>query len=120
MSAVSSVVAVIFGVFWTVMTVQMGAPFFFPLFGLCFIGLGVMQVIYHTRNATRKNRYSTFDITDSSEEPDPLAQRFAPQEEPEPQEGEAEPQEGALFCPYCGAPMQEDYKFCRKCGRQVE
>ena len=113
MSAVSSAVAVIFGVFWTVMTVQMGAPFFFPLFGLCFIGLGVMQVIYHTRNATRKNRYSTFDITDSSEEPDPLAQRFAPQEEPE-------PQEGALFCPYCGAPMQEDYKFCRKCGRQVE
>ena len=120
MSAVSSVVVVIFGVFWTVMTVQMGAPFFFPLFGLCFIGLGVMQVIYHTRNATRKNRYSTFDITDSSEEPDPLAQRFAPQEEPEPQEGEAQPQEGALFCPYCGAPMQEDYKFCRKCGRQVE
>ena len=71
-------------------------------------------------HATRKNRYSTFDITDSSEEPDPLAQRFAPQEEPEPQEGEAQPQEGALFCPYCGAPMQEDYKFCRKCGRQVE
>ena len=59
MSAVSSVVAVLFGVFWTVMTVQMGARFFFPLFGLCFIGLGVIQVIYHTRSATRKNGYST-------------------------------------------------------------
>ena len=40
MGAVGSVIAVIFGIFWTITAASMGAPFFFPLFGVLFIILG--------------------------------------------------------------------------------
>ena len=51
MGVVSSVAATIFGVFWTIMASSMGAPIFFPLFGLVFIGIGIMNIIYNYKNA---------------------------------------------------------------------
>ena len=56
-----------FGVIWTIAVISMGAPVFFPLFGLIFIGIGVAQAVYHFRNATGENRYSYFDIVDGDE-----------------------------------------------------
>ena len=54
----------------------MGAPAFFPIFGVIFIIMGIVQAAYNYKNATGKNRYSSFDITEDGEEPDPLEQRF--------------------------------------------
>ena len=71
MNAAGAVFAVIFGIIWTIAAAGMGAPFFFPLFGLLFIGMGVMSAVYNFKNATGEERYSTFDIVDSDEEPDP-------------------------------------------------
>ncbi|WP_298034626.1 zinc ribbon domain-containing protein [uncultured Dysosmobacter sp.] len=114
MGALGSVIAVIFGIFWTISAVSMGAPGFFPLFGVLFIILGVVQVVYNLKNATGEHRYSAFDIVEDGEEPDPLDRRSGPQED-----GEAPADGGFRFCPYCGARLGEDFDFCGKCGRKL-
>jgi hypothetical protein len=83
MGGMSSLAAVAFGIIWTIMafTITRNAPFplvgiLFPLFGIIFIIMGVVQAIYNFTNATSENRFSTFDITGSQEEPDPLNERF--------------------------------------------
>ena len=73
---VGAIIAVVFGVIWTGMTSSMGAPPLFPLFGVLFILIGIGQAVYHFINAAGKNRFSVYDITDSSEEPDPLQERI--------------------------------------------
>ena len=97
----------------------MGAPAFFPIFGVLFIIIGIVQAVYNFKNATGKNRYSSFDIVDSQEEPDPLDQQFG---------GDADapvfrdiPPAGAelRYCPYCGAEVGEGFAFCAKCGRKL-
>ena len=115
MGAVGSVIAVIFGIFWNITAVSMGAPFFFPLFGVLFIILGVVQAVYHFKNATGENRYSSFDIVEDDEEPDPLNARFgdAPRDGPAPEVGDFR------FCPYCGAKLGADFTYCGTCGRKL-
>lgn len=55
-SGISSVFAVLFGLLWTLMAAQSGAPIFFTLFGVLFMLLAVSNAIYHFRNAKKKNR----------------------------------------------------------------
>ena len=76
MGAVGSIFSAIFGIIWTIAAASMGAPVFFWLFGVVFVILGIVQAIYNFKNATGENRYSEFDIVDSTEEPDPLAQKL--------------------------------------------
>ena len=68
MQGAGSVFAALFGVFWTVMAASMGAPAIFALFGVCFIGMAVIQAIYKFKNASSDQRFSEFDIVDSREE----------------------------------------------------
>lgn len=117
MGGFGSVFSVIFGIFWTILAASMtrGAGLIgiiFPLFGVLFIIIGVFNAIYHFKNASGKNRYSAFDITD--EEPDPLNERFGSASAPT-----DAPSAETHFCPYCGAPVQNDFAFCRKCGREL-
>lgn len=120
MGALGSVVAIIFGVFWTIMAASMGAPMFFPIFGVLFIILGIVQAVYHFKNATGEKRYSSFDIVDSREEPDPLEQRFGQDREPwEAPTASGGSTDSAAYCPYCGAPAESDFAFCAKCGRKL-
>ncbi len=44
-SAVSGIVVVVFGLFWTVVASQMPGPPIFPCFGVLFIGFGVVTCI---------------------------------------------------------------------------
>jgi hypothetical protein len=48
---VGGVIAAVFGVFWTFMTISMGAPGFFPLFGILFIGMGIFGAIHTSQKA---------------------------------------------------------------------
>lgn len=115
-----AVVVVIGGIFWTIMAANMGAPVFFPIFGILFVITGIMIGVYHYKNATGKNRYSAFDVVDTSQEPDPLAKQFDIQPSPDtPEEGQVPWEDVAGFCPYCGAPAQSDFQFCRRCGKQL-
>lgn len=47
MSGIAGIGAVVFGVFWTIMAVQMGAPIFFAAFGIIFIVMAIVGVIYN-------------------------------------------------------------------------
>ena len=70
MQGAGSIFAAVFGVLWTVMAVSMGAPVIFALFGVCFIGIAVVQAVYNFKNASGGERFSEFDIVDSREEGD--------------------------------------------------
>lgn len=121
LGAIGSVAAVLFGIVWTVAAASMGAPIFFPIFGLIFITIGIVQAVYNFKNATGENRYSAFDIVDEQEEPDPLNRRFsaasAPQELSRTAHGK--PFEPLHYCPYCGAEVGDGFAFCGKCGKKL-
>jgi len=110
MSAIGSVVVVIFGILWTIVVASSGAGFM-AIFGVLFVIYGIVTAVYHYKNATSQNRYSQWDITEQGEEPDPLQQRFAPQEEA--------PRRAAGYCPYCGRAAEADHLYCAGCGRKL-
>ena len=131
MGGVLSICIIIFGIGWTIIAKIISASFsmfggmfsligvIVPLLGVVFIIIGIVIAVYNFKNATSKNRFSVYDITDSDREPDPLDVRFGNEAEREPRgsaEGMPEP---GNFCPYCGARAEPDYAFCRKCGRAL-
>ncbi|MDF2713644.1 MAG: hypothetical protein K0R28_569 [Paenibacillus sp.] len=131
MGALGSIVVGIFGVFWTIGAASMGAPSFFVLFGVIFIGMAVIQGIVHFKNATGQNRMSLYDITDSNEEPDPFTKYVNNAN------ASADAQAGAQgnrfdyaqpegpagpinFCPFCETPVKDEaYRYCAKCGKEI-
>ena len=134
MSGVANIGAAIFGLIWTIAAASMGAgPF--ALFGLIFIGMAVASGIYNFKNATSENRYSTYDIVDSTEETDPFNERFGT-----PQNSSADFDHYAdgtprysndsasvdkskasanAFCPYCGNEVENDFIYCNNCGKEL-
>lgn len=96
------------------MAIAGGAGIMAP-FEIIFIIIAVVNVVYNYKNATGKNRYSQFDITDENEEPDPLNEHFGGYERMK----STEPCDGNAFCPYCGAATQRDFEFCPKCGKKL-
>ena len=120
MGVVSSVAATIFGVFWTIMASSMGAPIFFPLFGLVFIGIGIMNIIYNYKNATGKNRFSIYDITEGDEEPDPFDPNFSEKADVKRDNfTQSRSSSKVNFCPYCGTKLEEGFEFCQNCGKKL-
>ncbi len=115
---IGSVFGIIFGIFWTIMAARMGAPAFFPIFGVIFIIMGIVQAAYNYKNATGKNRYSSFDITEDGEEPDPLEQRFGGTEYRD-DTAQKSSFTTSSFCPYCGKGVDGDFEYCPKCGKRL-
>lgn len=113
MSGIVGLFMIAFGILWTVLAAQAGG--IFALFGILWTGIAVVITVYNFKNATNKNRYSVYDITDGNEEPDPLNQRFG---EPQPQ---VQQRTGAdsRFCPYCGTPVAGDFAYCNSCGKKL-
>jgi DNA-directed RNA polymerase subunit RPC12/RpoP len=52
-SVIGGIIAACFGVFWTIMASSMGAPSFFPLFGLVIIGLAVYGIFSGSEKAAK-------------------------------------------------------------------
>ena len=52
MSAIVGIFVAIFGVVWTIAAVSMGAGIF-GLFGLVFVAIAIVQVIYNFKNCAR-------------------------------------------------------------------
>ena len=121
LNAMGSRFGIVFAIFWTIAAVSMGAPIFFAGFGVIFIIMSIVQFVYHYKNATGKNRYSEFEITDEGEEADPLneyvRQRYGDTY------ADGTPRETSSgenrFCPYCGAKTDEDFEYCPKCGKKL-
>lgn len=112
MGAFMGVAAAVFGVFWLIIAVSIGAYIMIP-FGLIFIVICVANAVYNYKNATGRNRCSSFDIVDEHEEEDPLNARFG-------KKREEAPAASKKFCPYCGEKAGEDHKFCSNCGKKLE
>ena len=90
MGGVSCLIAVAFGIFWTVLAITLTRDFpvpmvgwVFPLFGVLFVIAGLVGAVYNFLNATTRNRLSMVDITSPKEEPDPLNVRFGGQKDPQ-------------------------------------
>ncbi len=113
MSGVVGIFMIGFGILWTVIAAQ--ASGIFALFGVLWTCIAIGMTIYNFKNATGKNRYSAYDITDSNEEPDPLNQRFGNAQESKPKQNDVDNK----FCPYCGTAVQGDYEFCNNCGKKL-
>ncbi len=125
MGSIGAICAAVFGVLWIAAAVSMGAPPFFCLFGVVFVVIAIAQAVYHYKNATGKNRFSSFDITEEGEEPDPLESKIR-QDHPEPLDKTQAsnqsnmPKDAVIsYCPYCGAKASADYSFCMHCGKKL-
>lgn len=121
MGGVAGIFMILFGIVWTVAASQMGAGGLFTLFGVIWTCMAAATTFYNFKNATGKNRYSSFDITDEDEEPDPFNERFGyGQEGREAPEDDQKPAPApSRFCPYCGAPAGEEFEFCNRCGKKL-
>lgn len=122
MNFAGSIFAVIFGIIWTILagTMTRGAGilgFIFPLFGVLFVGIGILQARFHYKNYKGDDRMSLFDITEHGEEPDPLERERREYNALEKTEDRFPTEYG--YCPYCGASLEADYRFCPKCGREL-
>lgn len=100
----------------------MGAPPFFLLFGIVFVGLAVMQAVFHFKNATGANRMSIYDITDSHRESDPLERYVKPGSHSYGRTAdEAQAHKEVRYCPYCGSEVtSEEHRFCAHCGKPIK
>lgn len=112
MSGVIGIFMIGFGVLWTILAAQAGG--FFALFGVLWTCIAIGITVYNFKNATGKNRYSAYDITEAHEEPDPFNERFG-----EPRENAQERDADNNFCPYCGTPVDGDFTYCNHCGKKL-
>lgn len=113
MGGVMSIAIGVFGVIWTIAAASMGGGLF-ALFGVVFVVVAIVQAVFHFKNATSEERYSSFDIVDSTEEPDPLNERFGAQPR-----SSAAPAKKSKFCPWCGAKVDAAFEFCNECGKKL-
>lgn len=102
-----------FGILWTVLAAQ--ASIVFALFGIVWTCIAIAQTIYSFKNATGKNRFSQYDITDENEEPDPFNERFGNAYRANEQHRMAD----SKFCPYCGTHVAKDFEYCNNCGKKL-
>ncbi len=114
MGGIMGIVAALFGLFWTFFVISNGGGMF-GLFGLIFVGIGILNAFRGFRNAFGKNRRSEFDIVDETEEFDPWNERFGNNNV---SDGEYF-STGNSFCPYCGNEVKKDFEFCNNCGRKL-
>lgn len=107
-NGIGNLFAIAFGILWTLLAINSGAPIFFSLFGVLFITMAAVNAIYHFRNATKKERDSLFDITD---EMDPAHTEMP--------SSWTNAQEVFHYCPYCGTKLMEGSSYCQNCGRRL-
>lgn len=118
MGGIASVIAAVFGICWIGVTIKIGAGFM-VIFGVLFVCMAAASAVYNFTQATSKNRFSAFDITESGEEEDPLNKRFGAQSENIGGEKKDETKQEGDYCPYCGAKTENGYEYCRKCGKKL-
>lgn len=127
---VSCIFMIVFGIIWTILAATMTAGagligILFPLFGVCFVGLGIHNAYVEYHNAYGEDRMTLFDVVDSQEEPDPFAPNYQKKKEAQAKaansnRGQENRVSGTLFCPYCGKPVAVEHKFCKHCGKPLD
>jgi hypothetical protein len=120
---VAGMIAAVFGVFWIFAATSIGAPPFFALFGVVFIGMAIAISISSFYNATSRNRMSAFDVTTETEEGDPIAQALGhsrtQRQTPQSTASEGVRKYPGDHCPFCGVKVEADFDYCPKCGKDI-
>lgn len=129
MGGVGGIVAAVFGVGWTIFALSMGAPPLFALFGVVFIVVAIVGVVYNFYNAASRDRMSTFDVTTDAEEGDPIARALGHDpriplppraQSPAPAQPATGPRQfPGEYCPFCGTKVGADFNYCPKCGKDI-
>lgn len=123
MGGVMGILVAVFGIVWTGGALSMGAPPFFAVFGLVFVGMAVAGALYNFYNAGSRNRMSSLDITTDREEPDPIAHAMgydAPSHSTdEPPVSDTARKYPGDYCPFCGAKAGAEFNYCPKCGKEI-
>lgn len=120
MDGAMSLAVGVFGVLWTIGSQIMGAGPIFALFGILFVCVAIGQAVYSFSNATRKNRFSEYDIVEGDEEPDLLNRDFQGRTQDTGMIHESDDAQAAsAFCPYCGARAGKHFEYCNQCGKKL-
>ncbi|MFT0899358.1 zinc ribbon domain-containing protein [Candidatus Methanoprimaticola sp. MG2] len=92
---------ILFGIIWVAITLSIPSPIgiLFSAFGVLFIVYAAVHMVYGLRKGPVQS---------------PPEARF-----PERKADEVPPDNDG-FCPYCGSPVNDDYEFCRVCGKRVQ
>ena len=117
MGFAGSIFSIAFGILWTILAFTMTRGLgvigvVFPLFGVLFVGLGIVQSVYHYKNAAGR-RASLFDVSDDQAQAGPHDAQAGPHD------AQAQ-QDGVRYCGYCGQRLQSDMLYCTKCGRKQD
>lgn len=113
---IGSIIVVAFGIGWLILVIysfrkenELDSPsfYFFLLFGIIFILVGIGSAIYNYKNAFSKKRFSVFDIVEDSKESDPFESPIK----------KGRQSDALNYCPYCDSPVEESFSFCPKCGK---
>jgi hypothetical protein len=116
-SLMGAIIAVVVGLpcifFFLSTAIREKAPGIIIFFCFAFLVMLLTGIFASLYNATAKNRVSAYDITTSAEESDPFACLApSPNSSPATRQAVASP-----FCPFCGAAVQSEFKFCPQCGK---
>lgn len=96
---------IIFGVIWVTSTLSIPSPI-----GLLFTLAGIVVILLGLYSLFRKPAYR--NLGNIPEDP---ARNL-----PDSDIGPAEHDGGSNgFCPYCGSPLQEGFRYCGVCGRRL-
>ena len=95
----ASVVALIFGVFWCLAALAMGAGFML-IFGIPFVGVLVYRLVMVIKLGTKKPKQPIGQGDDLWERQEKSVENG--------------------FCPYCGSAIEESFVYCPRCGRKLK
>ena len=125
-SFVGGIFMVIFGIFWTILAFGIASAvsglfgIIFPLFGVCWTGLAAYNTYISYKNAHGEDRMSLYEIVDGNEEPDPWSPDYERHKNQQIEENfNVNDSDEPSFCPYCGKPIEANYKFCKYCGKSL-
>ena len=113
MNGIVGIFMIAFGILWTVLVAKVNT--IFAIFGILWTVMAVVRTVYSFKNATGKNRYSAYDITECNEEPDSFNEHFGNQESDTQRKNNVDNK----FCPYCGTAVESDFEFCNNCGKKL-
>lgn len=101
-----------FLLFWIESSLAMGAPLFFPIFGIGVLVLVVLQFlagIKSHQNMEERRREQSKHVDQ------PMMNDYANTYDESPKQSSRND-----FCPFCGAKIQKTFEYCPKCGNHLQ